>query len=187
MLNKITNSLRGSFTATLTTKVFLVTWVGQTPWSRALWDAKPGCFFESKCCALWSPVHASRVLGRCHLTQLHSPLCAVGQIIRTQKPSTETWWSVAKVRRVTELSSSSGLLITTRKIPGLKRFLCEHLFGWLVGFDCKKNSSGYKSTVKVFHYGHLVSVPSVVYNLGLRLVSENYTYFDVWDDANKVL
>lgn len=48
-------------------------------------------------------------------------------------------------------------------------------------------SSGYKSTVKVFHYRYLVSVSSVVCNLGLSLVSVNYTYFDVWVDTNKVI
>ena len=84
---------------------------------------------------------------------------------------------------VTELSSFSGLLITTSKIPGLKRFLCEHFFFFLI----VKISSGYKNTVKVFHYGYLVSVSSVVYNLGLSLVSVNYTYFDIWVDTNKVI
>lgn len=35
---------------------------------------------------------------------------------------------------VTELSSFSGLLTTASKIPGLKRFLCEHLSFFLVCF-----------------------------------------------------
>lgn len=38
---------------------------------------------------------------------------------------------------VTELSSFSGLLTAASKIPGLKRFLCEHLFFFWFVFDCK--------------------------------------------------
>lgn len=45
VLNKTTNSLRGSFTATFVTKVLLVTWAGQLPSSRMLWVTKPGYFF----------------------------------------------------------------------------------------------------------------------------------------------
>lgn len=61
------------------------------------------------------------------LTQLTGLLCALGHIIRLQKPSRDTWWSVVKGSRVTEFSSFSGLLITASKISGLKRFLCEYL------------------------------------------------------------
>lgn len=90
---------------------------------------------------------------------------------------------------VTELSSCSGLLTTTSKICGLKRFLWEHLLlcFWLVFFLIVKISSGYNSTMKVFHYRYLVSLSSVVYNLGLSLDSVNYTYFDSWVDTNKVI
>lgn len=78
-----------------------------------------------------------------HLTQLHGLLCAMGQIIRLQKPSTDTWQSVAKDSGATELSFFSGLLIITSKLPGLKRFLCEHLIFLfcfvLFVFDCKNS------------------------------------------------
>lgn len=41
--------------------------------------------------------------------------------------------------------------------------------------------------MEVFHYGCLVSLSSVVYNLGLSLVLVNYAQFDSWVDTNKVV
>lgn len=90
------------------------------------------------------------------LTQLSGLLCALEQIIRLQKPSRDTWWSVVKGSRVTEFSSFSGLLITTSKISGLERFLCEYLLFFKKKKLIIKISSDYKSNVKVFHCVYLV-------------------------------
>ena len=41
--------------------------------------------------------------------------------------------------------------------------------------------------MEVFNDGYLVSLSSVVYNLGLSLVLVNYAYFDSWVGTNKVV
>lgn len=122
-----------------------------------------------------------------HCTQLHRLLCATRQAISMQGPSAGTWWSVAAGSGLTEPSLFSDLLITTSKIPALKRFLLECLHFIFFYFLIIKIPSGYKSTMEVFNDGYLVSLSSVVYNLGLSLVLVNYAYFDSWVGTNKVV
>lgn len=114
-----------------------------------------------------------------HCTQLHRLLCATRQAISMQGPSAGTWWSVAAGSGLTEPSLFSDLLITTSKIPALKRFLLECLHFIFFYFLIVKIPSGYKST--------MVSLSSLVYNLGLSLVLVNYAYFDSWVGTNKVV